>query len=376
MPNTRAAPDVAVVFPEAHQRGGVERIAWDLMHHLLRTGRRVAFVGRAVEPGADPALEQVLVVGRGNYGFRRAAAQSLRDLKPRDTISLGANCPPGDLCMVQSVHRAWLRSARTVPVAGRQMPAAFRYALPRHQSLLALEALYFRSRRPREFLCCSAREASDLGALYGVAADRLAVVPNGFDPAVFQPQPAEVRQRVRAAAGLPEQARVLLLMANELHRKGFAQLLAAAAALDDPSVHVAVVGRADLSPYAGEIARLGLEQRVRWHGSTGEAAAWYAAADLLVLPTQYEPFGLVIVEALACGLPVLTTRLAGASVAIKPGFNGLLQDDAYSVPELTALLRKALAPGTLAGWAAASPTSVEDFRADRVFAQVERRLRG
>ena len=67
--------------------------------------------------------------------------------------------------------------------------------------------------------------------------------------------------------------------------------------------------------------------RVRWNGPQPDIAPWYAAADLLVLPTRYEPFGNVIVEALACGLPVITTALAGASSAVVPGVNGLLQQD-------------------------------------------------
>lgn len=371
-------PEVVVVFPSAHQRGGVERIAWDLLHYLAEQGRSVGFVGQELGPGVDPRIVHVpVVLGRGlpgPFAFRRAAAARLAELAPAHTISLGANCPPGDVYLVQSIHRSFLRSARTVPLAGRDVPAGVRYLMPRHQVLLALESSYFRSRRPRAVLCCSQREANDVATLYGTAPSLLHVVPNGFDPAVFRPQPAEVRTATRAAMGAAPDDVVLLLMANELHRKGFGPLVQAVAQLGDPRLRVAVVGRADLGPYAGELARLGLTDRVAWHGPTSDAAAWYAGADALVLPTQYEPFGLVIVEALATGLPVLTTRLAGGSVAVQPGVNGLLQIDPYDVAELAGLLCQALNGGTRARWAAAAPGSVDHFRQSVVFGQVASHL--
>lgn len=370
---------MAVVFPQAHQRGGVERIAWDLCHHLLRRGRSVAFVGESVADGLDPAVhvERVSPSPRlpAPLAFRGAAARALATLRPRNTITLGANCPPGDICMVQSVHRSWLRSARTVPVAGREVPAAVRYLMPRHQVLLGLEQAYFRSQRPRAVLCCSSREAEDLERLYGVSPARLHVVPNGFDPSVFHVGRRADRDAVRRTMAVADGDVVLLLMANELHRKGFGPLLRALALLGDTRVHVAVVGKADITPYGAEIARLGLGDRVAWHGPTDDAAAWYAASDLLVLPTQYEPFGLVIVEALATGLPVLTTRLAGAADAVVPDVNGLLQDDPHDAEELARLLARALAPSVLPSWAAAASESVARFSQHTVFQQVEAHLR-
>ena len=242
--------------------------------------------------------------------------------------------------------------------------------MPRHQVLLGLEQVYFRSKHPRAVLCCSSREASDLTALYGVAADKLHVVPNGYDPAVFHPERAADRAATRQQMGAADSDVVLLLMANELHRKGFGPLIRAVAAVGDQRLRVDVVGRADIASYAGEIAALGLTDRVRWHGPTGDAAAWYAASDVLTLPTQYEPFGLVIVEALATGLPVITTRLAGAADAVQPGVNGLLQDDPYDVDELAGLLQRASDDATRAQWTSTAASSVVRFSHENVFHQV------
>jgi len=335
-------------------------------------------VGRDLAPGADPRIEHVTVLpARGlpaPLGFLRAASARLATLAPADVISLGVNCPPGDVYLVGSVHRSFLRSARTVPLSGRDVPAGVRYLMPRHQVLLGLERSYFRSPRPRAILCCSQREANDVAALYGVDAALLHVVPNGFDPTVFIPQPPAIRASTRLRMRAAADDVVLLLMANELHRKGFGPLIGAVAQVDDPRLRVSVVGRADLGPYAGELARLGLSDRVSWHGPTSDAPAWYAGADVLVLPTQYEPFGLVIVEALATGLPVIATRLAGASIAVRSGVNGLLQEDPHDVQELAGLLRTALDAKVRARWASASTETVDRFRQDIVFKQITAHL--
>ena len=130
-----------------------------------------------------------------------------------------------------------------------------------------------------------------------------------------------------------------------------------------------VVGKAGLGAFRPLIDRLGLEDRVHDLGPSDDVGLQLAAADLMVLPTQYEPFGLVIVEALASGVPVLTTRLAGASSAVRPGRTGLILEDPYDVEELTALLDQA-ARADLAAWGREAADSVDDYRRDVVMDRV------
>ena len=115
--------------------------------------------------------------------------------------------------------------------------------------------------------------------------------------------------------------------------------LEAAARLDD--LHVLVVGRVDIAPYGERIERLGL--RVKAVGSVSDVVAYHAAADVFALPTRYEPWGLVVVEALAAGLPVVTSRLAGSSVTVRDGETGVLLDDPDDAEELADGLRRMLA---------------------------------
>ena len=160
----------------------------------------------------------------------------------------------------------------------------------------------------------------DLGRLYGVDPGLTTVVPNPIDPERFN---VERRKRDRVGArrdlGIGDGEVAMMFIANELHRKGLGQTLEAMARNGDRRMTLHVVGKAGLGPYQSTIHRLGLDDLVRYHGPTRDVGWHLAAADLMVLPTQYEPFGLVIVEALASGVPVITSRLAGASEAVRDG---------------------------------------------------------
>jgi UDP-glucose:(heptosyl)LPS alpha-1,3-glucosyltransferase len=246
--------------------------------------------------------------------------------------------------------------------------------MPRHRMLLAMESQYFRHGHPRHILCTSEREVDDLARLYQVDPAVATVVPNPFDPERFN---AERRTRDRTDArrdlGIAHDDLAMVFIANELHRKGLGQTLEAMARTGDPRMTLHVVGKAGLGPYQATIRRLGLDHRVRYHGPTGDVGWYLAAADLMVLPTQYEPFGLVIVEALASGVPVITSRLAGASVAVRHGRTGLILEDPYDVEELAGLLTTA-GLVDLEAWGQEAASSVAPYRRNHVMGQVERIL--
>ena len=166
---------------------------------------------------------------------------------------------------------------------------------------------------------------------------------------------------MRQPAGLRKTTeRVVVFVANELERKGFVPLLRAVAQIGDAGLRVLAVGRLNPREAAPTIERLGLSGRVQFTGPTSEVADFYAAADVFALPTKYEAWGLVVLEAMACGLPVLTSRLAGVSLTVQEGVNGALLDDPSDVDEITRSLR-ALLDGAHADRASIS-ASVAGYR--------------
>jgi UDP-glucose:(heptosyl)LPS alpha-1,3-glucosyltransferase len=335
------SPDFAVVFPRAGVTGGVERVALGLLRYESQR-RETVFVGETLDDGEGIAFHQVrparAPASLRPLSFRRAASAALRELRAATTLSFGANCPPGDVLWVQSVHRAWLEDGGQVTFHGVGVPPAVRRLLLRHQVLLRVEHDYFVNSTPRAVLCTSQREVDDLARLYNVSREILHVVPNGFDPAVFNvARRHEHRERMRAEIGAADTDIVVLMVANEWHRKGLGPLLEAVALLGDKRLRVDLVGVRAPSDYEPVAQRLGV--RMRWHGPSPDVALFHAAADVFALPTTYEPFGLVIIEAMASGLPVVTSRLAGASPAVQHGVNGYLLNDPRDVSEIAGALQ-------------------------------------
>jgi UDP-glucose:(heptosyl)LPS alpha-1,3-glucosyltransferase len=150
-----------------------------------------------------------------------------------------------------------------------------------------------------------------------------------------------MRPTMRARLGYREGDKVVIFVANELHRKGFEPLIRALAGLGR-EVKLLAVGKLDPRVFKRLSEELELKERIRFVGPSDCVSEYYAAADLFALPTQYEAWGLVIVEAMACGLPVLTSRCAGAAVAVVEGRNGFLLDDPWDVLEIREKLGRLL----------------------------------
>jgi UDP-glucose:(heptosyl)LPS alpha-1,3-glucosyltransferase len=367
-------PEFAVVFPRAGVTGGVERVALDLLR-FQSTRRDTCFVGETLD-AQGLRHERVQPAPTLRFlrplAFRRAAAARLGALRPATTLSFGANCPPGDVYWVQSVHKAWLENGGDVVFHGLPVPAAVRKLLLRHQVLLRLEHDYFVNHRPRAILCTSQREVDDLVRLYRIPRDILHVVPNGFDAALFSPaRRAAQRSDMRQIIGATDDDIVVLMVANEWHRKGLGTLLEAMAAVGNPRLRLDLVGLRAPDDYRPLAQRLGLADRMHWHGPSADVGQFHAAADVFALPTTYEPFGLVIIESMASGLPVITSRLAGASSAITDGANGLLLDDPRDAAQLTKHLDRLLDPATRTAMGAAAAGSVGDYEWQQVFARAE-----
>ena len=181
-------------------------------------------------------------------------------------------------------------------------------------------------------------EARELIDLYGAEPERVAVVPPGVDLDVFRPDGPDGRFRARRRLGLSEDAEILLfvgriqpLKAPDVLLRGIERMVAAHPERRDRLV-VAVLGGPsgngmdrpeELQKLAVE---LGIGDLVEFHQPVGRSvlADWYRAADLVAVPSYSESFGLVAVEAQACGTPVIAARVGGLATAVQDGVTGLL----------------------------------------------------
>lgn len=174
----------------------------------------------------------------------------------------------------------------------------------------------------------------DLATVYGRSADT-DVIPHGVDPAQFNPGVRKRRGPVRGRLGLSGDEPVFLFVGDL--RKGFDQAIDALKLT--PGILVGVT-RSDPDPWLTRARAAGVAGRVRVLPFTEQIETWYGAADALVFPTPYDAFGMVITEAMACGLPVITTAAAGAAELIRDGHNGLLVSDPGDTRALGAAMAK------------------------------------
>jgi UDP-glucose:(heptosyl)LPS alpha-1,3-glucosyltransferase len=168
------------------------------------------------------------------------------------------------------------------------------------------------------------------------------VIGNGVDVERFRPPLPAERTQARERLGLAEGDRLVLFIGNEFGRKGLPALVEAVGALP-PEVHLVVVGgTADL--IAAEAARpsaTALGVRLRFAGAHPDPRPWLHAADVLAVPSAYESYGLVVLEALACGVPVVATPTGCVPDVVTDGLNGAVVDGTPA--GLAAGLRRALA---------------------------------
>jgi len=131
----------------------------------------------------------------------------------------------------------------------------------------------------------------------------------------------------------------LLFVGSGFERKGLATAVDALAVLSDRSSRLIVVGKGSIRSFRDRAVRLGVDGRITWLGPRPDIERWYAAADVVVLPSRYEPFGNVHLEALASGVPVVASAAAGGAEAIVDGGSGAVVDPRDAGAVATALGR-------------------------------------
>ena len=300
--------------------GGAEAHTDALLRRALARGFSAALA--CLEGTPPPGVDRVAVPGaRGRRPARdRALAvegvRALRDagcdrvLAVRHALACDVYLPHGGL-----VEDAWAgQDAARGGVPG-YVTFARRFSAKRRFFLEAERALLGGDEGP-VVVAVSRALALRIGTRYPKAKRRIRVVTNGvdsdrFDPAILRPR----RGALRGELGIPEDAYVGLLLAHEPLLKGLPTVLDAMLRAEvtglRPAFHLVVGGRR-LDEARRLVARRGLAARVTVVGATADPRPLYAAADVLVQPTWYDPCSLVTLEALSMGLPVVTTPRNGA----------------------------------------------------------------
>ena len=370
---------IALAFPGCHRRGGVERIVFECAKFLAGREHEVTVYASEWEANGnaityEPIRHRAWPAFLRGPSFLRESTRRLR-AKGYDVLgTFGCECPLGGVYWAASIHRAWLDRAKSF--RARLSAARWKQRFnPVHPVLLKLEKMHLSGNAYRKLIATTPEVKNDLKSYYGVPERDIDLVPSGFSPEEFNPERrAERRDSMRAMLGLAPGHVALLFVANELEREGYRTVLAAMQELKCADLRLIVVGRADVRLVKKLAAGFGLADQVLACGPTDDVAAFHAAGDIFVLPTQYEAFCLSILEALGSGLPVITTKIPGAENAILPGINGYLIEDPQSGPQLAEAIGLLLNGDSRSILAAEAANSVVQYQWPSVLRQYERIL--
>lgn len=254
-------------------------------------------------------------------GFARAVHRQLRR-EHFDLVQSHERIPGLPLYRAgDGVHAAWLeRRARAGGIATR-IAIAFN---PHHRYLAAAERAMFEHPALEAVICNSHMVRHEIAERFAIANDKLVLVRNGVDLERFHPAARDLhREPMRAALDVPPAARVLLLVGSGFERKGVRVALDAMRGLDD-AVLVVVGSDKHARDYRDAATHVGVAGQVRFVGAVVDPLPYYAMADLFVLPTLYDPFPNAALEALACGLPLVTTEACGAAELVDQRFGRIV----------------------------------------------------
>ncbi len=298
-----------------------------------------------------------------DWSFARAACRAAAPDR-FDLVQSHERIPCCDVYRAgNGVHDEWLRQRRRVLGPLGRLGLAIN---PYHRFVSQIERRMFESPRLRAVICNSAMVKAEIREWFGVADDKLHVIYSGVDTERFHPRlRVERGEAARRAFGIPPGATVFLYVGSGFERKGVAPLLEAMAGLAPESCLLVVGKDRRQAAFERQAAALGIAARVRFTGGLQDVTDAYAAADAFVLPTLYDPFPNVVLEAMACGLPVVTSTKSGGAELLEEGVSGFVCD-ALDVPRLREHLRRLEAPALREAMGARARARVEPFTLQRM----------
>lgn len=391
---------LAVVSPSVDRRHGTERAFAELLERLARDyGCEIHLYAQRVEDLAlsDPRSPRDAASGAilwhrvpsfpGPHAAQFLAWMFLNGLlrrwhrifgrAPYDLVlSPGINCFHPDVVIVHALfHRlkelALEENKDSGAHAGftRRVHRRFYYRL-----LTALERKIYADRKIT--LAAVSKRTAGLMKNYFQRED-VAVIPNGVDTKHFSANARLLRRtEARRRRSLSDEDFVLLLLGNDWRNKGLPTVLEALAALSASRPRLLVAGSDAWESYRARATQLGVQDRCGWESSSPDVLDFYAAADVYVSPSREDSFGLPVAEAMACGLPAITSACAGVAGYIQDGVDGFVLQEPRDARALSQLMERLQAEPALrrrVGEAAAK--TIQEWDWDRNAAAVWELLR-
>lgn len=381
----------------APRAGGAERSSAQIAAELVRRGHEVTVITSwspewDAEDGLQPSEIVPGVSGITMDGSTRSAIGLIAfskwakarldeggyDVSLSVTMAVPANVlqPRGGTVKETLERTVATRRSST----DRAIKRAFVATSPKYITQLAIERKTLADPRVRRIVAVSRYVADQLHRHYAIDPGRVEVIPNAaVMPTVDAETRAGWRRAVRSAFAVPDDAVAYLFLARNARLKGFDPLLAAARGLEARGVKSVLLLAGDIyHPQQAAVARLDLRDDVRFIRHTNTSAALFAASDVTVLPTFYDPSSKVVIESLMMGVPAISTRYNGASDFLLPEDGpprGIVVGEPWDVAGLTEAMVAMADPQTRAGFARAAEGLADELSMSRHVDRLEQVLR-
>jgi len=327
----------------SRQKGGAERYLVDLCERMVSEGYDVHVYAEQWDEGNSKihfhrvptirfpkslrylsfALRATREIEKGNYDLNFGVG---------NTIKADVLQPHG------GVHWAWFwRSLRAYhsPIH-RWVKFLSRVLSPKQWINGYIEDAPYKRATYKRIVAISDMVKQDIIKWYNIPDEKIDVVYNGVDLEHFHPKNRKYREEVRKRLGIGEEI-VFLFVSNNFRMKGLEYLIKALGRLKrkgSPPFKCLILGGDRKNPYIRLAKKEGVSEDVIFVGQTEEPEKFYGASDLLVHPTFYDACSLTVIEALASGLPVITTWLNGAGWILTQEQEGFVLSDPRDIEEL------------------------------------------
>jgi UDP-glucose:(heptosyl)LPS alpha-1,3-glucosyltransferase len=338
------------------RRGGAETYVADLCGYLVRAGHEVDLYAHSWQAGVLPAEVRCRLVEAAGWtrsgriwSFAKNAEAAMRAVAAYDCTVGFINTWHQDVLVPQGGVHAASREANSRRFARgwqRSLYRAAKCATPRALVYQWIEQRQYDPARSTRVVAVSEMVRGHLERFHRVPRERIRVIPNAIDAQRLAVDDARARRaRVRDRYGLRPDDLVALFVGHNFRLKGLYPLLEALALgrrrnLSARPIHLLVCGGGKLGPVRRWVDELGLADTIHLAGFMADVRDAYHAADFFVSPTYYDPCSLVVFEALACGLPVITTACNGAGELITAGDEGFVVSAPDALGELADDLEK------------------------------------
>ncbi len=339
---------IAMVVEHCHKQGGQERVVAELAERIADCHEVHIFVNsfddlknkriitHHVPMFKKPALLTII-------SFILSSTCQLRRQKFDIIHSQGPNAIVQNVITDHTTQRAKMEALpRFIKNKKRTFIQRLHDAIFR-ALVCKIEEIIYSPKSDRRVIAVSKGIQREVFEYYGKSLDEIAVIPNGVDLKKFHPKNRVLyRAEVRRRLNIYNTDFVILFVGGDWERKGLEYIIRSLPFLSSRKARLLVVGGWQREHYVDVARDLGISDLVIFAGKSSAVQELYSVANVLVLPSLYEPFGLVVLEAMASGIPVIVSKCAGAAEVIRDNVNGLLLEDPSNPKMIAAKVSRVL----------------------------------